>query len=43
MTAETKAMTYRKGKIHDMSLDLLHRDLDRPRKHFDESELDALQ
>jgi len=43
MTAETKAMTYRKGKIHDINLDQLHRDLDQPRKHFDESELDALK
>ncbi|GFO55575.1 nucleoid occlusion protein [Geomonas sp. Red276] len=43
MTAETKATTYRKGKIHDLSLDLLHRDVEQPRKHFDESELDALK
>ncbi|QXE92426.1 ParB/RepB/Spo0J family partition protein [Geomonas subterranea] len=43
MTAETKSTTYRKGKIHDISLDLLHRDVDQPRKHFDESELDALK
>ena len=31
-------MTYRKGKIHDISLDLIHRDVNQPRKHFDESE-----
>lgn len=43
MNAETKATTYRKGKIHDISLDLLHRDINQPRKHFDESELDALK
>lgn len=45
MPTETKetAKTYRKGKIHDISLDLLQRDADQPRKHFDESELDALK
>lgn len=35
--------TYRKGKIYDISLDLLQRDVDQPRKHFDESELDSLK
>jgi ParB family transcriptional regulator, chromosome partitioning protein len=41
--AEEASKSYRKGKIHDISLDLLHRDVDQPRKHFDESELDALK
>lgn len=34
---------YRKGKIHDINLDLLSRDVDQPRKHFDETELNALK
>lgn len=34
---------YRKGKIHDISVDLLNRDVDQPRKHFDDVELDALK
>jgi len=41
--AKETTKTYRKGKIHEISLDLLHRDVDQPRKHFDESELDALK
>jgi len=45
MTADTKETTkaYRKGKIHDISLDLLHRDVDQPRKHFDQDEHEALK
>lgn len=45
MTTESKVTSkpYKKGKIHDISLDLLHRDAEQPRKHFDESELDALK
>ncbi|TGU71176.1 ParB/RepB/Spo0J family partition protein [Geomonas terrae] len=45
MTTEAKetSKAYRKGKIHDISIDLLHRDVDQPRKHFDEGELDALK
>jgi ParB family transcriptional regulator, chromosome partitioning protein len=45
MTADTKetSKTYRKGKIHDISLDLLHRDVDQPRKHFDQDEHEALK
>jgi ParB-like partition proteins len=42
---ETKesSKAYRKGKIHDISLDLLHRDVDQPRKHFDQGEHEALK
>uniref|UniRef100_C6E4Y0 ParB-like partition protein n=1 Tax=Geobacter sp. (strain M21) TaxID=443144 RepID=C6E4Y0_GEOSM len=45
MTADSKetTKTYRKGKVHDINLDLLHRDIDQPRKHFDEAEHDALK
>jgi len=45
MTADSKETprSYRKGKIHDISLDLLHTDVDQPRKHFDDCELDALK
>jgi ParB family transcriptional regulator, chromosome partitioning protein len=41
-TKET-SKTYRKGKIHDISLELLHRDVDQPRKHFDQEEHEALK
>ena len=34
---------YAKGKIHEIPLDQLFRDIDQPRKHFDETELDALK
>lgn len=45
MAADTKetSKTYRKGKIHDISVDLLHRDVDQPRKHFDQEEHEALK
>ncbi|MCM0084462.1 ParB/RepB/Spo0J family partition protein [Geomonas sp. Red32] len=45
MTAETKetSKTYRKGKTHDIRVDLLHRDIDQPRKHFDQDELEGLK
>jgi ParB family transcriptional regulator, chromosome partitioning protein len=45
MAADTKetVKTYRKGKIHDISVDLLHRDVDQPRKHFDLEEHEALK
>ena len=34
---------YAKGKIHEIALDQLFRDIDQPRKHFDEVELEALK
>ena len=34
---------YAKGKIHEIALDQLSRDIDQPRKHFDEVELEALK
>lgn len=34
---------YAKGKIHEIALDQLFRDIDQPRKHFDEAELEALK
>jgi ParB family transcriptional regulator, chromosome partitioning protein len=34
---------YAKGKIHEIALDQLFRDIDQPRKHFDEGELEALK
>jgi ParB family chromosome partitioning protein len=45
MTAETKETTkaYKKGKIHDISVELLHRDINQPRKHFDQEEHEALK
>ncbi|WP_136525734.1 ParB/RepB/Spo0J family partition protein [Geomonas ferrireducens] len=45
MTADTKdiSKTYKKGKLHDISLDLLRRDIDQPRKHFDLEEHEALK
>jgi ParB family transcriptional regulator, chromosome partitioning protein len=45
MTAETKetAKTYRKGKVYEISLEQINRDVDQPRKHFNESELDGLK
>ena len=45
MTTETKdtSKPYKKGKIHDINLDLLHRDVEQPRKAFEESELNALK
>jgi len=45
MPTDTKENTkiFSKGKIHDINLDRLHRDVDQPRKHFDEAEIDALK
>ncbi len=45
MTTEAKEATkmYRKGKIHDINLNLLHADADQPRKHFDQDEHEALK
>lgn len=34
---------YKKGKIYEISLEQISRDIDQPRKHFDESELDGLK
>ncbi|WP_246043721.1 ParB/RepB/Spo0J family partition protein [Geomonas edaphica] len=45
MTAESKdtSKNYKKGKIHDISLELLNRDVDQPRKHFDQDEHESLK
>lgn len=45
MTIDNKESSklYKKGKIHDISLDLLHTDANQPRKHFDDAELEALK
>ena len=34
---------YKKGKIYEIDLDQLYRDIDQPRKHFDEAELESLK
>jgi len=42
--AETSTQTkYKKGKIYEIDLDQLVRDIDQPRKHFDETELESLK
>jgi ParB family chromosome partitioning protein len=44
MSAESSTQAkYKKGKIHEIPLNQLHRDIDQPRKHFAESELEALK
>jgi len=45
MTTETKETTMPKKspKIEDIAVDLLHRDVDQPRKYFDEEDLNALK
>jgi ParB family transcriptional regulator, chromosome partitioning protein len=35
--------TYKKGKIYDIQVNLLQTDIEQPRKHFDEAELDSLR
>ena len=43
MTEASTQTKYKKGKIYDIDLDQLVRDIDQPRKHFDEAELDSLK
>jgi len=44
MPTESNTHTkYKKGKIHEIALDQLYRDLDQPRKHFDLLELESLK
>ena len=44
MTSEYSTPTkYKKGKIYEIDLDQLYRDIDQPRKHFDEAELESLK
>ena len=44
MPTESHTQTkYKKGKIYDIDLDQLVRDIDQPRKHFDEAELESLK
>ena len=42
--ADTNTLTkYKRGKIYEIDLDQLYRDIDQPRKHFDEAELESLK
>jgi ParB family transcriptional regulator, chromosome partitioning protein len=43
MSEASTPQKFKKGKIHEIPLDQLCRDIDQPRKHFDESELEALK
>ena len=44
MPTESNTQTkYKKGKIYEIDLDQLFRDIDQPRKHFDEAELESLK
>jgi len=43
MTEASTPSKYKRGKIYEIDLDQLVRDIDQPRKHFDETELESLK